>query len=303
MNSIQFTSDYFDLTTGLTSVRAMFIITDNLNGGSVYVNNSPLIGEETASRDFTLAIPNDTVYDISIDGSVPNTGKAAAKGNDPTGDAGSGGILNRNIYLGLSVPEKSGELMWYVQWDQTQNVDYIGRFVSSSSGNHDLIGDFGEIILMDSVPSTETRQKLEGYLAWKWGLEANLPAGHPYKNTSPGGTGAIANLAPTGISETTATFNANLDASGTNYDVTVYYGTSDGGTNVGSWGASALVGSWTNEASSVSYAASGLASGTPYHYAFMASNATETVWASPSWTLRTLSTAIPEGTGTLLLFR
>ena len=26
---------------------------------------------------------------------------------------------------------------------------------------------------------------MEGYLAWKWGLVANLPAGHPYKNNRP----------------------------------------------------------------------------------------------------------------------
>lgn len=29
------------------------------------------------------------------------------------------------------------------------------------------------------------QQIVEGYLAWKWGLVANLPAGHPYKNQPP----------------------------------------------------------------------------------------------------------------------
>ena len=32
------------------------------------------------------------------------------------------------------------------------------------------------------------RQSVEGYLAWKWGLQASLPAGHPYVSTSPTGT-------------------------------------------------------------------------------------------------------------------
>jgi hypothetical protein len=31
------------------------------------------------------------------------------------------------------------------------------------------------------------RQKIEGYLAWKWGLVANLPEGHPYKLRPPRG--------------------------------------------------------------------------------------------------------------------
>lgn len=33
--------------------------------------------------------------------------------------------------------------------------------------------------------SEDTRQKLEGYMAWEHGLEGNLPAGHPYKNAAP----------------------------------------------------------------------------------------------------------------------
>jgi hypothetical protein len=33
--------------------------------------------------------------------------------------------------------------------------------------------------------TTADRELLEGYLAWKWGLEGNLPAGHPYKSKPP----------------------------------------------------------------------------------------------------------------------
>jgi hypothetical protein len=42
-----------------------------------------------------------------------------------------------------------------------------------------------EIVLTHSVMATADRQKLEGYLAHKWGLTATLPAGHPYKNVAP----------------------------------------------------------------------------------------------------------------------
>jgi Divergent InlB B-repeat domain len=101
----------------------------------------------------------------------------------------------------------------------------------------------------------------------------------------------IANKAPTAIGDTTATFSADLDATGTNYDVYVYYGTSDGGTNAAGWGTSAYVGSWTNVSANVSYSASGLTAGTTYHYAFMASNAAGRVWASPSWTFKTPGSA------------
>lgn len=46
-------------------------------------------------------------------------------------------------------------------------------------------GGYCEWIFTDGTEDLETRQKIEGYLAWKWGLEANLPIGHPYKNGRP----------------------------------------------------------------------------------------------------------------------
>jgi hypothetical protein len=46
-------------------------------------------------------------------------------------------------------------------------------------------GWFAEIIYIDGVLSESDRQKVEGYLAWKWGLTANLPITHPYKTQPP----------------------------------------------------------------------------------------------------------------------
>jgi len=37
------------------------------------------------------------------------------------------------------------------------------------------------IIYKDNVLSTTQRQQVEGYLAWKWGLQNNLPSDHPYR--------------------------------------------------------------------------------------------------------------------------
>ena len=48
-----------------------------------------------------------------------------------------------------------------------------------------LQSDHAEWIVLASVPSTATRQLIEGYLAWKWGLVSLLPATHPYKNARP----------------------------------------------------------------------------------------------------------------------
>jgi len=42
----------------------------------------------------------------------------------------------------------------------------------------------GELVIAPLLSDAD-RQKLEGYLAHKWGLQANLPADHPYKAAAP----------------------------------------------------------------------------------------------------------------------
>ncbi|MEY3005213.1 MAG: Cyanophage [Pseudomonadota bacterium] len=45
--------------------------------------------------------------------------------------------------------------------------------------------EIAEAIAIEGPLPTADRQKLEGYLAHKWGLAADLPAGHPYKAVAP----------------------------------------------------------------------------------------------------------------------
>jgi len=59
----------------------------------------------------------------------------------------------------------------------------LGGRHTNSTQNFD--GLMSEIVMVRAVLSVSDRQKLEGYLAHKWGLEANLPADHPYKSTPP----------------------------------------------------------------------------------------------------------------------
>ena len=46
-------------------------------------------------------------------------------------------------------------------------------------------GCAAEVIIVPSVLSTTDRQKMEGYLAHKWGLTAQLDVSHPYKTSRP----------------------------------------------------------------------------------------------------------------------
>lgn len=70
-----------------------------------------------------------------------------------------------------------------VAWDDAHGF----LFVSDASGGTTQYGDgwLAEVILTTDVLSTSDRQKVEGYLAHKWGITSVLPSDHPYKTTPP----------------------------------------------------------------------------------------------------------------------
>jgi len=59
---------------------------------------------------------------------------------------------------------------------------YIGTY---GDGQAKLTGVVHEILYFNSVLPTARQQSIEGYLAWKWGLQGSLPANHPFKYFTP----------------------------------------------------------------------------------------------------------------------
>lgn len=57
-------------------------------------------------------------------------------------------------------------------------------FLRAATVSNAWRGDVGEIVVC-SVLSESDRQKLEGYLAHRWGIASDLASGHPYKNNPP----------------------------------------------------------------------------------------------------------------------
>jgi len=54
-------------------------------------------------------------------------------------------------------------------------------------GGADIGGEYQiyEILVFNTYLSTQERQTIEGYLAWKWGLQTNLPPDHPWRYSEP----------------------------------------------------------------------------------------------------------------------
>lgn len=59
----------------------------------------------------------------------------------------------------------------------------IGATLNGPSGY--FSGTISEVLIYNSVLSTSERQTIEGYLAWKWNLQSQLPISHPYYIVSP----------------------------------------------------------------------------------------------------------------------
>ena len=90
--------------------------------------------------------------------------------------------------------------------------------INSLTVNRFLNGFVSEVILIDKVLTLSDREKLEGYLAWKWGLQANLPAGHTYKSAAP------TTVATAGAASSTPTLCQNTALTNITHTTTVATG-------------------------------------------------------------------------------
>lgn len=62
----------------------------------------------------------------------------------------------------------------------TLTVNTVGTIGSGAKSNFEL----SELIVIPAYDETN-KELVEGYLAWKYSLEGNLPVGHAYKNYPP----------------------------------------------------------------------------------------------------------------------
>lgn len=84
---------------------------------------------------------------------------------------------NRQIYL-------YGVLYTNDTW-ATLISSWAGAEIGRQGAGNYYNGGIKEIMFVTGVPSEDNRQTIEGYLAWKWGVEGNLSNTHPYKTIAP----------------------------------------------------------------------------------------------------------------------
>ena len=92
------------------------------------------------------------------------------------------GFSSRTSNTAFAFVNGTQKTSWAVSGSMGDTL-YIG--VNGAIGGNGLQGSISEFIVLANEASNTNRQKLEGYLAWKWGLEVNLPVDHPYKTIPP----------------------------------------------------------------------------------------------------------------------
>jgi hypothetical protein len=158
---------------------------------------------------FTQGIPHNTTYNWSTTGDILM--------GISRGTADEVGVrLNGAAELTSSIARNAGATHVMVGGD-------------CHDDNYHFEGVVSEVIWLGYEPTSGERQRIEGYLAWRWGLEAKLPSGHPYESVAPtiGGGWSPANLA---VPPRLWVSASNATWSGSNL-VSVPNNGSDGGTS------------------------------------------------------------------------
>lgn len=101
---------------------------------------------------------------------------------------------DQQFMLSITVPTSAGSSLAYANGSiasvATSPVlgttgNSIHYFGSANGASGYISADIAEILIYNTVLSTTNRQRVEGYLAWKWGLQNSLPSAHPYSKFRP----------------------------------------------------------------------------------------------------------------------
>ncbi|HRP76910.1 MAG TPA: hypothetical protein PKZ27_15010, partial [Rhodocyclaceae bacterium] len=96
------------------------------------------------------------------------------------------GVLFEGTTLADNALYKNGVSEQATGTTSINTVDANNRIadIPGTTGKY-MSGDVAEIVFIASAIDTPTRERIEGYLAWKWGLVSLLPSEHPYKVVPP----------------------------------------------------------------------------------------------------------------------
>ena len=212
-------------TNGLNSKPAMYYNNGNQGSISYYfsgnvTNNNPTMTVFAVISMSSASLPSARIIGFS-GGSTVNDFQSTnyfgflRQSSTGMGPYRAGTYVANNTYTSYATPYVYGA--WFDGTNEYSNVQVgnnttIGSAASSGNfaityysignnpqpdSNGPFTGYISEILVYNTCLTQAQRQQVEGYLSWKWGLQANLPTAHPYYSAVPsgssGGGGYVAN--------------------------------------------------------------------------------------------------------------
>ena len=105
-------------------------------------------------------------------------------------------VWNNRGTAHTSLTDSQAQVLGFVDFTLSDKLMYVG----AGPFSYFFKGLMGEVIITPSGLSTADVERIEGYLAWKWGTQARLPVDHTYRNAAP----TVATTGPAVVNATAA---------------------------------------------------------------------------------------------------
>lgn len=180
LNTLDFdTDDYLSNTTLSESFsNAQLVVVAVLNSDATRAFQHLVRLENSATSDIFMIRENEAT--TSLQGTV-NSGSGNVFTNSPANLVYGTPFIGRQKYDSVNAQTFFNGTGGSTN-SATGAIDIDEIFISYTANQ--MNGYIGEVVFIPSSDET-LGQKIEGYLAWKWGLVSDLPTGHPYKSAPP----------------------------------------------------------------------------------------------------------------------
>ena len=216
--------------TGMSGKAGLDFDNDKLSIPEINMDGKSLFAVIQPDTSKDQQILGDSTINVQLRLSANNTLRYASDSPLYSGNPSSTGTIANNqiSIVSFSLGNTLGFSINGTFQDSGVNKGSSGRSqfdqIGTRQGSSDRFdGKMGEILIISSVSSTE-REKVEGYLAHKWGLAGNLPSSHPFKHTL-----AKQKITVSSIGTNSATVSADLsDLGGASTSLRVVFAETDG---------------------------------------------------------------------------